>query len=302
MMKTKLYFATLALMLTAIATNTSSAETYQEQYDEQHYLAIEELGESSKYEQQLASATPQEAKQLQELIEHHTAQARKHIRRGIKILGFMQEVSPEIRTMIFDALEEKKYTTVSALLRIGIDPLLQSDKGSTIFSSLVAAGEIDHVLMLLLDGTNPDAPDAHGRTPLMITSSGPIASLLLQHGADPTLEDNNGNTALDHAAERNHVAVAEVLLGCPKVDINSFNTTTNTTAIDHAIEKEHYYGVVALLIKHGAIIKQEHINSALLGRRILLDEEARRFALHSSSSGQASIATKRQECCSCAIQ
>lgn len=106
---------------------------------------------------------------------------------------------------------------------------------------------------LLEKGAELDAKDASGRTALMYASSGPFAEtvelllkqgaavntqgtlegftalmtaaaegqldvvrLLLEHGADPSLEDEDGDTAASFAREKGHSAVVELLENPPR--------------------------------------------------------------------------------------
>lgn len=108
------------------------------------------------------------------------------------------------------------------------------------------------VSFLLTEGANVDSKDTNGRTALMYASSGPfvetaevlldagakvntqgslegftslmtaaaegqleVVQLLLERGADHTLEDVDGDTALGFAKERGHTGVVELLENMP---------------------------------------------------------------------------------------
>ena len=68
----------------------------------------------------------------------------------------------------------------------------------------VGAAAVDRVVdVLLTHGAALDATDNRGRTALMIAAAlgdGSTVALLLQRGADRTLKDKDGKTALDLAA------------------------------------------------------------------------------------------------------
>ena len=64
-------------------------------------------------------------------------------------------------------------------------------------------------------GADPDAPDARGRSPLLIAAKhghSEISQELLDHGADAGSLDRNGMSAMHHACIGNHVQVLNVLL------------------------------------------------------------------------------------------
>jgi ankyrin repeat protein len=59
-----------------------------------------------------------------------------------------------------------------------------------------------------------NAASPHGDTALMaaaLRGREAVVELLLQHGANPTLKNKAGATAVDFAAERGHFQIAEML-------------------------------------------------------------------------------------------
>ena len=116
-------------------------------------------------------------------------------------------------------------------------------------------GHTDVVAYLLRKGAELEAKDAGGRTALLYSSSGPFATtvelllekgaevdvrgslegftalmtaaaegqvevvrLLLAHGADPSLEDKDGDTAESFARQNGHAAVVDLLENPPPED------------------------------------------------------------------------------------
>ena len=78
----------------------------------------------------------------------------------------------------------------------------------------VLAGAVGSVRMHLRVGTDLDATDTQGRSPLILAVSKgylDVCKLLLEAGADPTTKDNAGNDALAVARSRGKTAVAELL-------------------------------------------------------------------------------------------
>jgi ankyrin repeat protein len=114
----------------------------------------------------------------------------------------------------------KRREVVHYLLDMGADPSHASRQGGfTPLHSAVAtdAGEVDiEIVRLLVDkGADPNAKAQSGSTPLhTVAFTGDRASLdlLLKHGADPALTNNEGKTAADIARERGNQEIADLLV------------------------------------------------------------------------------------------
>ena len=113
----------------------------------------------------------------------------------------------------------KRREVVRYLLDAGADTRPASRQGGfTPLHSAVAtdAGEsdIEIVRMLLEKGADPNAKAQSGSTPLHtvgFTGDRACVDLLLKHGADPAIKNNNEKTAGDIARERGHQEVSDSL-------------------------------------------------------------------------------------------
>ncbi|MBR5346240.1 MAG: ankyrin repeat domain-containing protein, partial [Deltaproteobacteria bacterium] len=92
-----------------------------------------------------------------------------------------------------------------ALLSAGADPKAQRSNGDT--ALMLASEHNPHsgtVRALLAAGSEVDARNDEGRTPLMRAAAYnnlDVVHMLLDAGADKSLEDNDGHNALWHAQE-----------------------------------------------------------------------------------------------------
>ena len=112
------------------------------------------------------------------------------------------------------------------------------------------AGAVESVRMHLRAGTDLDATDTQGRSPLILAVSRghlDVCKLLLEAGADPTTKDNAGNDAHAVARSRGETAVAELLhsVGIPTAEYRDDNNDINRNRADEGPLNGRFLGRMA---------------------------------------------------------
>ncbi|KAI0116260.1 ankyrin repeat-containing domain protein [Nemania sp. FL0031] len=115
-----------------------------------------------------------------------------------------------------------------------------------------AAGNVNKVLHLLEEGTDPDAQDDNGNSAIIFAAQGghlELVSALLQNEIDPNIKGSRGFTALHHAVELGSFEMVETLLdGLARPDLMD---RENMTPLMHAVIKGDQ-GIMKLLLDYGA--------------------------------------------------
>lgn len=154
------------------------------------------------------------------------------------------------------ALEKWKQANPDIVQRCP-DAVQEVDVNSVDEQLLQAAANGNSLLLARLLANGADIDCCHcergERTPLIVASRGGHASvveILIMHGANPTLQDYNGRTALHHSAERGHTSIVRMLVRCGEPIVN-MHDKKGQTSLDFAIAK-NVGGVVNLLLFNGA--------------------------------------------------
>mmetsp|Transcript_25584 Transcript_25584/g.35190 ORF Transcript_25584/g.35190 Transcript_25584/m.35190 type:complete len:301 (-) Transcript_25584:147-1049(-) len=114
-----------------------------------------------------------------------------------------------------NAAERGDIRTIRTLLDEGTDINAADDVGRTPLLLAAYYGRTEMALLLLAGGARADATNSSGRTSLhLVAWNGhlEVATLLLDRGADKDAVDQGGDAPLHDAASRGHIQVASILL------------------------------------------------------------------------------------------
>ena len=126
------------------------------------------------------------------------------------------------QTVLYLAVTRGREDLVQRLLEKGADPnIADSEGGLALAEACIGATVNENIVRMLIEkGAKVNLTEANGLTPLMYiaeNSKAPVetrkavAKMLLDAGADKTLKDKKGKTALDWAKERKNTEIAEML-------------------------------------------------------------------------------------------
>ena len=183
-----------------------------------------------------------------------------------------------------------------------------------------ASGDVAGISAALKGGADVDARDAHGRTPLLLATVArqtdavrrlidaepnldlqddqldnpflyagaegltDILRLVSEAGADPSITNRFGGTALIPASERGHVETVRYLLEQTDVDIDHVNRLGWTALLEAIVlgnGDAAHQEIVRLLIEHGADLD-------------IADKDGVHPLAHARARGQTEIATALQ--------
>ena len=174
---------------------------------------------------------------------------------------------------LFAFLPNRTPAAVEELLRAGASPDTRDNIGCTPLHYAAGNNHIDLLQLLLRYGASVDAIHEHGATPLHFAARSPqcfdALRILLDHGADPSIKNIRGDSALAVAAgwPSSHYdnEADKLLLPHPLTDINGRNHQ-NETAFDIAIRNKATR-LAARLADAGAFIDPRHAQAFGISNR-----------------------------------
>lgn len=124
--------------------------------------------------------------------------------------------SGERYTELMNASRDGDISAINrALDRGDIEINQRTSKGKTALMLAGANGHTDAVKLLIERGADVSLQDVYGTTALIVSATGGKAdnvSLLLKHGANPLWKDSSGGSALDNSTFFGHTATVKILL------------------------------------------------------------------------------------------
>ncbi len=126
-------------------------------------------------------------------------------------------------------------------------------------------GLVDDILKAVKSGVDVNQKDSLGDTALIcaVARKHPAAAqLLLENGADPCIQDNEGSTALHYALEHKLNQVVEEILRKNPGIVHIANKYGNQPLWTAAFNARGNYDSVSLLLRYGA--DPEHCNNVNL--------------------------------------
>jgi ankyrin repeat protein len=156
------------------------------------------------------------------------------------------------RTLLFSAATEGKIAMMDVVLKAGADPNAKDDEGMTALRDVAWTGknQVNVTKRLIAAKANVNIAANDGWTPLIQVMYAdpavavPVAQLLLQAGADASIVNNEGNSALMLAAKRGMPVLVPALV---KAGANINERGRDGTALGVAAEEGQTAVVQALL-------------------------------------------------------
>jgi len=155
-------------------------------------------------------------------------------------------------TPLMVAAANDKLQAVKYLLEHGADPSLQANNGWNVLHFASQGGNPEIIELILSHVPSIDSITKEGVTPLMVAASNDklqAVKCLLEHGADPSLQDNNGWNVLHFASPGGNPEIIELILShVPSIDsITKKGSTPLMLAVYNAKLQ-----AVKYLLEHGA--------------------------------------------------
>lgn len=160
---------------------------------------------------------------------------------------------------------------VKILLNLGSDTGVSDEVGDTALIHAAARGYVTCVRALVeVEKINVNQTNKLGQPALLLAcveeGNKDVVKVLLDHGADPSIADNDGDTALMQAAANGYTNCVKALMASGRVDINQINKR-GRHALFMACEEEENEEMVKLLLDHHVDINMQDN----LGRTVLVN-------------------------------
>jgi uncharacterized protein len=157
------------------------------------------------------------------------------------------------RTALMVAASEGRRSLVASLLDRGARIDVANDRGGTALMHAATRGDSETLDLLLARGAAINARASNGWTALMLAGARgfePIVERLLAHGADPNIADIYGWTPLMRAVDLGRPAIVKTLLADSRVDVDA-RDENGQTALHHAA-RQGYVDIARMLIGRAA--------------------------------------------------
>lgn len=115
-------------------------------------------------------------------------------------------------TLLHHAVNEGQLDIVQLLLQHHADPNAQNKCGNTPLHRVSSHYDITMATQILNYGASPNIQNDLGQTPLHSANTAEMISLLLKHGADATILDNDHKSPLDYNIRCGNSHIIELLV------------------------------------------------------------------------------------------
>ena len=167
-----------------------------------------------------------------------------------------KRMTPLIRAIMVTR-RYQKIGLVKLLIKLGADPNVRVNNvdGRSALITSCFSSNYEIAKYLLNHGADVSIRDNYGNTALMYcgfkTGHADIAKLLLKHGADVNIQNAVGYTALMYSCIKGFIDIAKLVLRYD-ADVNIRNNDGTTALMHSCLTKNADINIVELLLKHGA--------------------------------------------------
>ncbi len=123
---------------------------------------------------------------------------------GALLLSISESVTAGDVDALYEAAGAGDRAEVIALLDSGVDVNGRSSNGSYALNNAAVENEVEVMRVLLHHGADPNVQNSQGDTPLICATKyaggqAPTVKMLVEAGTDLAAKDHKGNTAMDYA-------------------------------------------------------------------------------------------------------